>query len=163
LTQKSMKPAGVPIARKMSSRVSIKKLRESGVNSSLGGASEFNDYSTLGKADIGNDRYLRGGKKSHSVMQTLNNQVNSDKITLYRNENERETMIQELGKEQANYSRLLAKQRKDGGPGLGVAKMPLLAKGVELKKGLSSSSVYAKKNMSYYSQSIPTKTGSPQR
>ena len=128
------------------------------MNSSMnGGISDFNDYSTLSKPDIGNDRYLRGGKKSHSVMHTMQNHVASDKITLYRNENERETMIQELGKEQANYSRLLAKQRKDGGPGLGVAKMPVLAKEVTLK------STIAKKSMSYYSQSIPTKTGSPKR
>lgn len=97
MSRSSIIPTGVQSKKKMSERVSVKKLRESGItaNASLN-QSEFADYSTLTRDDIGNDRYLRGSKKSHSVMMKEPPSTAADKITLYRDPNERETMMNEI-------------------------------------------------------------------
>ena len=53
-----------------------------------------------------------------------------DKVTLYRNEGEREAIMSEISNQQANYQRLLAKQREGTGQSLGVAKIPMASKPV---------------------------------
>ena len=70
-----------------------------------------------------------------------------DKVTLYRNEGEREAIMSEISNQQANYQRLLAKQRESGGPSLGVAKLPMASKPV-IKSQLHSSAA-ARKSMGY--------------
>ena len=62
------------------------------------------DYSFYKHDSPGNKSYSQIPiKKSSSVM------THPDKVTLYRNEGEREAMMTEISNQQANYQRLLSK------------------------------------------------------
>ena len=91
----------------------------------------------------------------------------NDKVTLYRNEGEREAIMSEISNQQANYQRLLAKQREDGGPALGVAKMPKIFKGAPVVKSQLSTSAAARKSLGYQqassSMSVSKQHPSPKR
>ena len=72
-------------------------------------------------------------------MKSLVASVNSahDRISMYRNDNERQEVMQQINDKQANYTRLLAKQR----PGQSHAS------GIPLKQTMKPKSVLEAKNL----------------